>query len=103
MAVLARARQHQLVTRHVLFVVCEGMPRGVVPGPQAVTFGEGCLGLTCQGSEMTASVDLERHDVEPEMAGVPLQVAAEGSWTSTSGTWGSTTSRGCWTGFPTSA
>jgi hypothetical protein len=85
MAVMTRTQQRQLVTRNMLLVVCEGMPRGVVPGPQAVTFGEGCMGLRCQGSEMTASVDLERHDVEPDMTGEPWQVAAEGLWTLTSG------------------
>lgn len=85
MAVMARAKRRQLVTRNVLFVVCEGMPRGVLPGPQGVRFGEGCLALSCEGSELTASVDLERHDVEPGMPGAPWRVAVQGSWQLTSG------------------
>lgn len=79
MAVMARAQQRQLAARHVLFVVCEGMPRRVLSGPQGATFGEGCLALRCEGGELTASVDLQRHDVDPVMPGSPWRVAAQES------------------------
>ncbi len=79
---LAGAELRQLVTRNALTVVTEGVPRLVLPGGQSqATFGEGCPSLSCQGSEMTAMVRLERHDGEPaRLCGSPLQPDGDGLW-----------------------
>lgn len=86
MSVLAGAELRQLVTRNILNVVSKGVPRLVLPDRQSqAAFGDGCLTLSCRGSEMTATVRVERHDDEPAPPGSPWQPAGHGRWHLTSG------------------
>ena len=85
MAAAAAAQERPLVTRHVLCVISEGLPRMAVLGAGDVSFGPGCLALRCQDSEMTAGVDVERHQTDPGTPTSPWQVVAEGPWQLTSG------------------
>lgn len=86
MTVLAGAELRQLVTRNILNVVSEGVPRLVLPDRESqAAFGDGCLTLSCRGSEMTATVRVERHTGEPGAPGSPWQPAARGQWHLTSG------------------
>lgn len=85
MAAVASAELRQLVTRHILFVISEGLPRLALDDGREVTFAEGCLVLRCQGSEMTATVRLERHTGEPVPVGPPWRHAGRGTWNLTSG------------------
>jgi hypothetical protein len=66
MSVLASAEVTQLVTRHTLLLTAEGaggLP--VADSPELVLFGPGSLALVCAGSEMGATVTIERHDAAP--------------------------------------
>ena len=72
MAAAAAAQERLLVTRHVLCVISEGLPRMAVLGAGDVSFGPGCLALRCQGSEMTAGVDVERHQTRSGHADIAL-------------------------------
>lgn len=85
MAAVASTEMRQLVTRHILFVISEGVPRLALDDGREVTFAEGCLVLRCQGSEMTATVRLERHTSEPALVGPPWRHTGRGIWDLTSG------------------
>lgn len=82
---LAEAELRQLVTRNVLTVVSEGVPRLVTPSVDEPAFGDGCLALPCGGGELTATVRLERHDSEPDPPPAPWQPLGQGRWHLTSG------------------
>jgi hypothetical protein len=69
MAAVASTEMRQLVTRHILFVISEGVPR---------------LALD-DGREMTATVRLERHTSEPALVGPPWRHTGRGIWDLTSG------------------
>jgi hypothetical protein len=82
MSVLARAEVTQLVTRHTLLVTDEGaggLP--AVDSPELVLYGSGSLALLCAGSEMGATVTVERHDAAPTSSqGLGWELASEGSF-----------------------
>ncbi|MDQ4098703.1 MAG: hypothetical protein M3144_12655, partial [Actinomycetota bacterium] len=86
MSVVAAAEQRQLVTRHVLYITSEGMARLVpLEGEDVVAVGPGCLRLRCAGSEMTASVRLERRDSAPDAPAEPWRVCQQAEWQLPSG------------------
>ena len=82
MSVLASAQVSQFVTRHMLLVTdagSGGFP--AVDSPELVLFGPGSLALRCEGSEMGATVTIERHDAAPaNPQGPEWDLASEGSF-----------------------
>ena len=82
MSVLASAEVTQLVTRHTLLVTDEGA--GGLPAmdsSELVLFGPGSLALICAGSEMGATVTIERHHAAPTSPQGPgWELATEGSF-----------------------
>lgn len=97
---LAEAGLRQLVTRNVLTVVSEGVPRLVTPATQQASFADGCLALPCEGGELTATVRLERHDSEPDAPSAPWQPLGQGRWPLTSGRVGVGNTEGLLDWFP---
>lgn len=81
----ATAQTRQLVTRHILFVECEGIRGLPALGTSDVAVAHGAIAMACAGSEMTAAVILERHDGPPTPSGDPWRVRHEGTWSVPSG------------------
>jgi hypothetical protein len=85
MGAKAAATLSRLVTRHVLFMTTEGLSSLAPLGGGAVAFSKGCLALRCRGSEMLATVTVERHEGRPDESAAPWAVVVTGSWELTSG------------------
>lgn len=101
MSVVATAEQRQLVTRHVLYVTSERLPRLVpLEGEDVVAAGPGCLALRCAGSEMTASVTVERHATAPDPPAEPWRACQQLDWQLPSGTLGLSNLEGLVEWFP---
>jgi hypothetical protein len=85
MTLVASAQKRQLVTRHILFVQCEGVRQLPPLGEHDVAVADGGIALRCAGSEMTATVTVERHDGPPAAPPAPWRVREEAPWPLSSG------------------
>ena len=87
MTVAATKKTRGWVTRHALLLTSEGAVDLLWPsgGPATAAARRGCLAMACGGSDMFATVTVERHTEHPGAPSPGWVVALEGQWQLTSG------------------